>query len=197
MSVQLATAAKATVLSKWGAFIPTQLHRAAPGSFFKFHATDASYAIAFAATYIRTFRNANCMTCRASDKIAPGVAAFVTANRNNLDREIHVAPAALTLMPGQTPADAEALLAHEYIHWLSHPNFYPSYYRVGGANPFRVEGFTEWLMMECYPPNAVNIVYQAEYQKTSAWLDADRNNLSRLLNFIFNGVATDLSALHP
>jgi len=52
-------------------------------------------------------------------------------------------------------------------------------------------------MIECYPPNAVNIVYVAEYEKTKAWVQADRQNLQRLLAFIFAGAATDLSSIHP
>ena len=52
-------------------------------------------------------------------------------------------------------------------------------------------------MVECYPPHAVSIVYVDEFQKTSAWLAADRGNLRRLLGFIFQGVQSDLSALHP
>lgn len=197
MSMALANAAKARVWHFWGAHIPAPLQARAASELFTFHAMKASYDIAFAATYLRTFRSANAMTCRASDQVAGGVAAFVTAVDDHRDRKIHVSNEAFNGPPHKTAYDDEALLAHEYIHWLSHANFYPNYYRVGGANPFRVEGFTEWLMIECYPANAVNIVYVAEYQKTAAWVAADPRNLGRLLNFIFQGVATDLSALHP
>jgi hypothetical protein len=197
MSVALANAAKARVWHFWGAHIPAALRNVPASEIFNFHAIKASYDIAFSSTWVRTFRTANAMDCRAGDTVSGGVDAFVSADDAILDRKVHVSPGGLSAAPHKTAHDNEAMLAHEYIHWLSHPNFYPIYYRTGGDNPFRVEGFTEWLMIECYPPGAVNIVYVAQYQKTVAWLAADPANRGRLLQFIFQGVASDLSALHP
>jgi len=127
MSMALAAQARARVWEKWGKHIPAGLKSMTVTDIFRFHTMQASYDIAFASTYVRTFRSANNMGCRAGDKIAPGVAAFVTADAANRDRLIHVAPNALALDPRMTIDDPEALLAHEYIHWLWHPAFYPAY----------------------------------------------------------------------
>jgi hypothetical protein len=90
----------------------------------------------------------------------------------------------------------EKILAHEYMHWLSHENFYPKFYQVGGANPFRVEGVTQWLTCEAgYDMN--DRVYEHEWLKTDSWIRADKRNLDRMLTFMLQGVATNLDSIHP
>jgi hypothetical protein len=38
-----------------------------------------------------------------------------------------------------------ATLCHELCHYISHGNFYPEFYSMGGANPDILEGVTEYL----------------------------------------------------
>jgi hypothetical protein len=38
-----------------------------------------------------------------------------------------------------------ATLCHELCHYISHGNFYPEFYAMGGANPDILEGVTEYL----------------------------------------------------
>jgi hypothetical protein len=68
-------------------------------------------------------------------------------------------------------------------------------YKSGGDNPFRVEGATEWLALMCF--NQYGIAYQAQLDKTFAWIQADSGNVPRLLAFVFRGIYTDLSSIHP
>lgn len=197
MNLATARTAKQKVWDSWGGIIPAELESVGVEDIFKFHSIQRSYDIAFASTFIRTFRAANAVNCRAGDKFAKTVDAFVTADDKNRDREIHVSPVALDWQPNPTPADPFALLAHEYLHWLSHKNFYPNYYKRGGQCPFRVEGFTEYMMLCCFGGDPVTIAYPAEFAKTDAWLKADAGNLDRMVRFLFLGEETDLSALHP
>lgn len=190
MSWESARLAKERVWDKWGAHIPAALADYEVEKIFKFHTEKPSYDIAFSSTYIRTFRKAGGYNCRSGDKFAGDVAAFVTAEKKIDDRMIHVSPSGIDHEP-------VALLAHEYLHFLSHPSFYPEYYSIGGNCPFQVEGITEWMMIECFPAGSRTIVYTGEYAKTAAWLGANAGNQARMLSFIFDGVATDLSSISP
>ncbi len=63
----------------------------------------------------------------------------------------HVPPDAFKQETWTLRNDHEGLLAHDYIHWLSHPNFYPKHYKKGGGCPFQVEGCTELFRKSARP----------------------------------------------
>jgi len=217
MNVEDAKSAMEQVWSRWGTHIPRELRRYKADDIFRFHSSQSTFDSAFHLTFETTFKKANGLTCPA-EAIGAGCGAFVTPTQSHEARLIHIHPRNLT-----QEFDPMALFSHEYIHFLSHPSFYPAYYKVGGQNPFRVEGATEWLTLESYSSgfdlNALHaqdpaftnrttwhlvadsvgrpITYVAEYQKTKAWLQADRNNLKRLLDFVFRGIGTNLGAIHP
>lgn len=197
MTIQIANGAVARVNYSWGGIIPAGIAGVAAKDIFKFHSETGSYEIAFAATYVKTFLPADPTIKGVPDKVSRHVDAFVTPEEKNRDRKIHVSPSALTPQSWTLPDDAEGLLAHEYIHWLSHPNFYPNHYKKGGDCPFQVEGCTEWMMLECFAPGLVNIAYQHHHRQTQAWLAADPANLDRMVRFVFLGEETDLSTLRP
>ena len=70
---------------------------------------------------------------------------------------------------------------------------------VGGQHPFQVEGATQWLTVNCgYAQEFQQVpAYQSEFLKTDSWLGGDGTNLDRMLGYLFNGVKTDLSSIHP
>ncbi len=208
------------VAARWGDYIPDELRKFKAKDIFRFHSTPDSFNKFFELTFESTFKKANNLTCPAQD-IGDTCGGFVTAHLNHSDRRIHINPANLEL-----EFDAPALVAHEYIHWLSHKNFYPIHYRKGGNAPFQVEGITEWLMLNALnkitdgvdlkpleenfkgwfdqqkwrivgPGIGKKIGYVAEYEKTQAWLWADKNNFERMMKFIFQGEITNLESIHP
>jgi hypothetical protein len=90
----------------------------------------------------------------------------------------------------------EKILAHEYIHWLSHDNFYPEYYKVGGHHPFQVEGITQLATLWTGYDNS-DRAYEPNWLQTQSWVSADRMNQDRMLRFLFQGIATNLDSIHP
>ena len=81
---------------------------------------------------------------------------------------------------------------------MTHEELYPEYYKEGGNNPFRIEGITQWVAVEAgYNHYEAPEGYTDEWLKTKSWLKADTGNLDRMLQFLFNGVKTDLKDLHP
>jgi hypothetical protein len=55
-------------------------------------------------------------------------------------------------------------LYHEFIHYLSHPNFYPEFYSLGGRNPEILEGVTEYLTRRIRQDVAHDRYSQGKYQ---------------------------------
>ncbi len=185
--------AMARVQARWGQHIPAHLKNYSAQQITKF--TDqAGYAQAFRFIYDVVFKFANNFQQEHHECI-DGVLAFVSPTFDHSKRKIYIAPK----VDSYTQAQQRMVLSHEYIHWLSHQNFYPTYYMVGGQHPFRVEGLTHWMTIECgYQAEAQGLpAYFDETLRAEAWLGADGGNLGRMLDFIFNGKATDLAALHP
>jgi len=61
-----------------------------------------------------------------------------------------------------------ATLYHEFIHYLSHPSFYPEYYALGGDNPKILEGVTEYLTRGVRADIGAARAADGKYQ---TWLD--------------------------
>jgi hypothetical protein len=184
----MADAAKAMdkVKATWGTYLPTTLSGVAADKIFVF-CDKARYDVTFKMVYDGLFKRALGLVPESKDFV-DGVFAFVSPFPHNR-RKVYVSP-----LPNVT----EKILAHEYVHWLSHEKFYPDYYSVGGENPHRIEGVTQWLTTCCgYNQFEQPVAYTMEWLKTSGWMLADSANAGRAINFIFQGVTTDLSSLHP
>jgi hypothetical protein len=224
---------RAIVHQKWGYKIPAHLLQLPDDSVFVFYAEPSAYNTAFSLMWNATFKTVVQAECTAG--VAAGqmtqsqavaqvrlastgtrLAGFVTADEDHARRRVHVNPL------GQE-FDPVGAMAHEYIHFLSHREFYPRYYLQGGDNPFRIEGATDYLMLQCFADyydalpgasratasrhDAMNptkplqldnrAAYSSNFQKTRAWILADSGNLDRLLNFLFDGTFTDLSQIRP
>jgi hypothetical protein len=234
ITMQDAVLARQRVLAAWGHYIPAEVQQYTADRIFVLYTDPSYYRTAFEVMWNSAFRGVVTRECTASMRktvggvedmlntvaavsSGAGLAGFVTASRENRSRRIHVNPASQEV-------DPVGALAHEYIHFLSHPNFYPDYYMEGGDNPFRVEGATDWITIHCFsdyfmdlpvssriqglqfqinnpgakPLKAKNrAAYTANFQKTNAWIKSDGGNTHRLLQFVFRGVRTDLSSIHP
>lgn len=86
--------------------------------------------------------------------------AFCAPAVNPLDRMIYV---------NQDEGLTAGTLYHEFVHYISHSNFYPEFYSMGGENPKILEGVTEYLTR--------NISSRVEYDRSSQnkyqdWFDA-------------------------
>ena len=176
------------VHERWGAYIPAQLREYEPEDIFLFCDAD-KYKNYFTMIYELIFKKAGNFPQAPLDffnKGVCGIPAFASPHPHSR-RMLYISPNTWV---------TEKILAHEYIHWLSHMNFYPNFYKVGGGNPFRVEGITQWTTCATGYDNS-DRAYELELWKTSSWLCADRQNLDRMLLFMFQGVATDLASIHP
>ncbi len=67
-----------------------------------------------------------------------------------------------------------ATVCHEMVHYISHPNFYPEFYAMGGENPKILEGVTEYLTRSISSEVAKE---RREKQKYQAWFDNVNNAL--------------------
>jgi hypothetical protein len=170
----------------WRPYLPASLSSIAADKIFIF-CNKLDYSVMFNFVYEGLFKKALGLTQPSTDFV-DGVFAFVSPFPHNI-RKVFVSP---------LPTVDEKVLAHEYIHWLSHENFYPKYYGIGGENPHRVEGLTQWCTIGCgYKQYEEPQAYTVEWLKTCGWMSADTGNAVRALEFLFEGIATDLSSLHP
>ena len=83
-----------------------------------------------------------------------GVDAFVSPEPDHNERRIYVK------VGGD---ETHGVLVHEFIHWLSHPDFYPAFYKTGGTAPGIVEGATEYFTRK-FAPHIPRHFYQEEYE---------------------------------
>ena len=193
MDIGLARKAMDRVQYTWDNYIPKRLKSVPAEQVFLFHASPISFRNAFTVTFDGTFRAACGLP---SDKLAVEfqkncrIDQFVSAEISNLERRVHISPEART---GPKEYDPEAVLAHEYIHWLSHPKFYPLFYKRGGACPSLVEGCTEWMMVYCYYQLTISLSYVDEFQRADAWVRNKPENLDDMAKFVFKGVECNLS----
>lgn len=61
--------------------------------------------------------------------------------------------------------NTKGTLYHEFVHFLSHGNFYPELYALGGQSPVLLEGATEYLTREINGSIAADRKKQGKYQK--------------------------------
>ena len=179
-----ATNAMKKIQATWGPWIPPHLLGYKAEDIFVF--CDAQkYATYFSMVYEILFKKAGNYSQDAGAFVC-GVPAFASPHPHSR-RQLYISP---------KPGIVEKVLAHEYLHWLSHENFYPEYYKVGRKNPFRVEGITQWATVAA-GYDMSDRVYEHEFLQTNSWLWADSQNQPRMLSFLFHGVATNVDAIHP
>ncbi len=173
------------VRSRYGAHYQKGLDSMSAETVFVFLDLPA-FTTKFAVTYNGCFKTANNFT-ETAQELVDYVNAFVAADLYNFQRKIYVK---------KDPSLGWGTLVHEYIHYLSHPSFYPKFYSIGGANPDIVEGFTEYLTrsadLELFK---VRTSYESQYQKTRSWVESGRGNYDRLLATLFGGAASPLAML--
>ncbi len=83
-------------------------------------------------------------------------------------------------------------LYHEFIHYLSHPNFYPEFYAMGGNSPNILEGVTEYLTRRVGRHVAHDRYLQGKYQSWFAQVSRDMGgnpttSLDSLAQLAFQG----------
>jgi hypothetical protein len=109
-----------------------------------------------------------------------GVDAFVSPDEDQAVRKIYIK------IGGD---ETHGVLIHEFIHWLSHPDFYPRFYQKGGKAPDIVEGTTEYFTRKFYPNR---YFYQAQYEKVKAIGQLE----SKMYLALFQGDAASIQAVH-
>ncbi len=140
----------------------------------------------FGVTYHACFKAANNLTLT-TEQMVGHVNGFVASDYNNFKRRIYVKKAGNITW---------GTCAHEYIHFLSHRAFYPTFYSKGGAAPDIVEGFTEYLTRNADPElmrDRQN--YQPQYLKTDSWVGKSGGNRQLLLDCLFGGKSTPIASL--
>lgn len=177
------------VQTHWGAYIPAHLLQYKAEDIFVF--CDASkYRTYFTMTYEVLFKKAGNFAQDSGDffqgpsQSICGIPAFASPHPHSR-RMLYISPNDWVV---------EKILAHEYIHWLSHENFYPEYYKVGGQHPFQVEGITQLTTLWTGYDNS-DRAYERNVLQTNSWVGGDHGRMDRMLRFMFQGVATDLSAI--
>ncbi len=91
-------------------------------------------------------------------------------------------------------------LYHEFIHYLSHPNFYPEFYALGGNSPNILEGVTEYLTRRVAQDVAHDRYLQRKYQDRFAQVARDMGGnptttLDSLAQLTFQGDMAVLGTL--
>ncbi|MHC5057723.1 MAG: hypothetical protein ACYTKD_23885 [Planctomycetota bacterium] len=181
-----------TVQKRWKSMIPPALLKYKAKQIVVL-ADDLTFKLHFTKAYEGVFKTATGMTETTGAAIA-GAPAFVSPFPDNAKRKIYVSVKGIE--KSFTLAQQLMIMSHEYVHWLSHSKFYPDYYKVGGLNPFRVEGITQWATVQCGYLSEHKSAggYQNEYLKTESYLK-NKPTQKAALDFIFKGLPTDLSKL--
>jgi hypothetical protein len=147
---------------------------------------EIEFATWFQMTYVTAFKQANSVLI--PDLIKPSqINGFVNAQGDYDARRIYI-PKREGIQWGT--------LAHESLHYFSDKIFYPQYYLVGGQHPFQVEGATEYLTRHADIRLATRGNYKLNYDRTVAWIGGDLGRYDAMVEFLFKGIATDMSSIH-
>jgi hypothetical protein len=147
---------------------------------FKFYTLAGGFDTVFQSIYIKTFRKAN-NAIFGDEKIgAAGINGFVTPDVDPRDRIIYI---------NLDGAGNFGTLVHETLHAISHADFYPRYYCVGGQAPAVVEGITEYLTRKTSLTVGMNrSSYEDWYLTTESWVGAEGSTRhQQMANWIFRG----------
>ncbi len=178
-----------TVILKYGNYISDDLKKHSAYTVFQF-CDPVRYRLMFTQAYTRVFKNANRVLIpqvitheQVPAFVMPELGARVVSRRIIVGNRACNAGSNTTI----------GTLIHEYIHYVSHKNFYPDYYNSGDEYaPFFVEGATEYFTRETKHTAAVcRKNYQKHYKITSKWVRNDKGNRDKLLKYLFQGVKFD------
>jgi hypothetical protein len=182
LSLGDASAAIHEVLAAYDAYLSPELKLAVAskpvGEIFVF-CDPATYAAKFDVTWYCVFKKAiNSLNSDYSSKVVPG---FCSSEKDRTARKIY-------LQSGV--CDNPCTYHHEFIHWLTHPDFYPVYYTVGGHAPFQVEGITEYATRSISQTIAQTRKgkYENNYLKTKSWIDHSPGRRDTALQLMFQGI---------
>lgn len=143
----LAERAMKLVLGCHGDFLPVRFKTESVADVFKFYG-EGDYTD-FEAAYAACVADMSKAVGKLLDpaEVAPTLFGFVPPSP--VGRKVHVQRSTLT-----REIDVIGALAHEYIHYLSHPNFMPKLFQEDPPQGFyKVEGVTDVLMlMACSAP---------------------------------------------
>jgi hypothetical protein len=92
-----------------------------------------------------------------------------------------------------------ATVCHELCHYISHGNFYPEFYSMGGENPKILEGITEYLTRnlsrEVSRERRDKQKYQAWYESVNAALIRGSQGDLAVIDFALKGKYVPLQGL--
>ncbi len=147
---------------------------------------EPEFATKFEITYNGCFKAANGFT-KPAGAFVSGVNAFVASDLYNFQRRIYIK---------KIEAITWGTCVHEYIHFLSHRDFYPTFYERGGGAPDIVEGFTEYLTRIADPElMKTRTSYEQLFLKTKSWVGSSGENLPMLLGTLFGGKPSPMAHL--
>lgn len=147
------------------------------------------YKALFDITWNRTFKKANMLVFGGRDVPASAVPAFTTDVADIATRKIYLQDGVI---------ESWGTYYHEAIHYLQHPDMYPTYYSTGGDAPFRMEGLTEY----CTRYGSTTVAkerekhgnYQKNFQRTQSWIGTDLNREGDLFEVNFKGTGLPANA---
>lgn len=147
---------------------------------FKFYTLAGGFDTVFNAIYIKTFRKANDAIFGNQKIGAHLINGFVTPDEDPSDRIIYI---------NLDGSGDMGTLVHETLHAISHADFYPRYYCVGGQSPAVVEGVTEYLTRKSsLSIGMARHSYEGWYQTTESWVGAEGSaRHQQMANWIFRG----------
>mgnify|MGYP001159105628 FL=1 len=140
------------------------------------------YKAMFDITWNRTFKKANAAIFGGVDIPASSVPAFTTDVADIASRKIYLQDGVIK---------SWGTYYHEAIHYLQHPDMYPTYYSTGGDAPFRMEGLTEY----CTRYGSTHVAkerekhqnYQKNFLRTKSWIGTDLKREGDLFEVNFKG----------
>ena len=212
VAAQLSHDAVERVIKRWGIYIPREFHSTQAQQIFVLHPDEQSLRRAFTPIWNDLFQRVVQSPDPAATVALPG--GFVTPELDQRRRKIHVNVSAQEF-------DWLGLFTHEFVHWLSHPRFYPVFYKsVPGTTNDIVEGLTDYITLKCmkgYADGLTPVAMQeylcvcaarsvpklkkseraaynwaGQYTRARNWLKAAPENERAALEFVFRGVQTHL-----
>lgn len=199
------------VMRRWGNHIPLHLRTVKASDIFLFYSDETFLRDAFAPTWDGLFKRVSGSSATSEDVVLP--AGFVTPERDPLHRKVHINLNAEEF-------DWLGLMTHEFIHWLSHEEFFPVYFQSSPGSFDRFEGITDYLMLKCMSGYADGLIpaslqkyhnvcaergidklskderacynWSGQYDRAKRWIKADPDREETLLKYVFQGAVIPL-----
>ncbi|MGF1626436.1 MAG: hypothetical protein ACFCVH_16260 [Alphaproteobacteria bacterium] len=147
------------------------------------------YKALFDITWNRTFEKANRMVFAGRTITAAMVPAFTTDVADIATRKIYLQDGVI---------ESWGTYWHEAVHYLQHPDMYPTYYAMGGDAPFRMEGLTEYCTRygstRVAKERELRQSYQKNFQRTQSYIGTDLGREGDLFEVNFKGTGLPANA---